>query len=60
MNPVQQILKWEHSRHKMLVLVLRVILGIIITFKGIVFISNKEIILQVRMNGDVGYFTRLK
>ena len=42
MNLVQQIAKWEHPRHKILVLVLRVILGLIITFKGIVFINNFE------------------
>ena len=42
MSLVQQIIKWEHPRHKTLILVLRVILGIIITFKGIVFINNFE------------------
>jgi uncharacterized membrane protein YphA (DoxX/SURF4 family) len=42
MNLVQQIIKWEHPRHKILVLVLRVILGIIITFKGVVLINNFE------------------
>ena len=42
MNLTQQVLKWEHVRHKVLVLIFRVVLGIIITYKGIVFIGNTE------------------
>jgi uncharacterized membrane protein YphA (DoxX/SURF4 family) len=42
MNPVHKILRWEHPRHQLLVLITRVVLGIIITLKGIIFISNIE------------------
>ena len=40
MNLTHKILKWGHSRHEILVLIFRVALGIIITFKGIIFLSN--------------------
>ena len=40
MNLTHKIHKWEHPRHKILVFVFRVALGIIITFKGIIFLSN--------------------
>lgn len=40
MNVVHKIHNWEQTRHNTLVLIARVILGIVITFKGIVFISN--------------------
>ena len=40
MNLTHKILKWEHPRHKILVLVFRVALGIIITLKGIIFLSD--------------------
>jgi uncharacterized membrane protein YphA (DoxX/SURF4 family) len=42
MNLVNKILRWEHPRHQLLVLITRVVLGIIITLKGIIFISNIE------------------
>ena len=42
MNVVQQILRWEQPRHKVLFLVLRVILGSIIVIKGIIFLRNIE------------------
>lgn len=40
MDLAHKILKWEHQRHKIFVLFFRVILGIIITFKGIIFLNN--------------------
>jgi uncharacterized membrane protein YphA (DoxX/SURF4 family) len=42
MNVVQQIIKWEQPRHKVLFLTLRVTLGLIIVLKGIIFIRNFE------------------
>ena len=40
MNSTYKILKREHPEHKILVLVFRVALGIIITLKGVIFLSN--------------------
>jgi len=40
MNLVHKIHNWEQPKHDTLTLVFRVILGIIITFKGITFLSN--------------------
>lgn len=40
MNLSHKIQNWEHSRHDTLVLVARVVLGIVITIKGVIFLSN--------------------
>ncbi len=40
MNFVHRIQKWEQVKHNTIVLILRVILGIVITLKGIVFLRN--------------------
>lgn len=40
MNLTHKILSWEQASHDILVLVFRVALGIILTLKGIIFLSN--------------------
>lgn len=40
MNLVHKIHSWEQPKHDTLTLVFRVMVGIIITFKGITFLSN--------------------
>lgn len=40
MNLAHTILKWEQSKHKLFVLFFRVLLGVIITFKGIIYLGN--------------------
>ncbi|NCT73755.1 MAG: DoxX family protein [Chitinophagaceae bacterium] len=40
MNMLHQIRRWEYLHRKIVILILRVVLGIIITLKGIFFLSN--------------------
>lgn len=40
MNTLKHITTWEARRHSMIILLLRVMLGIVITFKGIIFLTN--------------------
>ncbi|MBC7937463.1 MAG: DoxX family protein [Rhizobacter sp.] len=40
MNLAHKIQNWEDSKHDGIILIFRVMLGIVITFKGITFLSN--------------------
>ena len=40
MNLLHQIRRWEYLHHKIIISIFRVVLGIIITVKGIYFLSN--------------------
>lgn len=42
MNLVHKIINWEHARHKLIILILRIAIGIIILLKGIMFLSDAQ------------------
>ncbi|MBO9571556.1 MAG: DoxX family protein [Chitinophagaceae bacterium] len=42
MNLVHKIIKWEQPKHQLLVFALRVSIGIIVAFKGIIFLSDPQ------------------
>src|ERR1044072_1927990 len=53
--------QWNHTHHSFLLLIARIVLGIILTFKGIYFISHsqqlKDLILSSRFAAGVGFWT---
>jgi len=53
--------QWNHTHQSFLLLVARIVLGLILTFKGIFFISHsqqlKDLILSSRFAAGVGFWT---
>ena len=61
MGITTRIHQWGHTHQSFLLLIARIVLGLILLFKGIFFISNaqhlKELILQSHFAAGVGFLT---
>lgn len=56
MNTVSKIENWADSHHPKWIDFIRVALGLFILYKGIVFISNVDVLMQMTQNADIAFF----
>lgn len=56
MNLTHKIIKWEKPNYHAVVLIGRVLLGIAIAFKGIVFINNYALLENLLRNSTLNWF----
>lgn len=55
MNIITEIEHWGDTHHPKWIDILRVALGLVILYKGILFISNTDALLQLMQNADLQF-----